>query len=285
MTLGNPNADIFIPDGTAPAEALARTTHLGIGAHQDDLEFMAFHGILECFEKPGRSFCGIVLTDGSGSPRSGAFAGKSDSEIAQIRRTEQRKAASIGKYGAMLQLGYASAELKDPANPNPLRDLAEILRAAKPETAYIHNPADKHPTHLAAFALSLRALRSLPKPDRPRRLIGCEVWRSLDWLPDTEKIRMDTGGNETLAAALNSAFESQTSGGKRYDLAVPGRRRANATFGDPHSTDSSQETILGMDLTPLIADDTLDPVEFTCAMVHRFETEVRHALKSAPCTG
>jgi hypothetical protein len=91
---------------------------------------------------------------------------------------------------------------------------------------------------------------------------------------------MDTGGNETLAAELNSAFESQISGGKRYDLAVPGRRCANATFCDPHSTDSAQETILGMDLTPLIADDALDPVQFTCEMVHRFETEVRQALKS-----
>ena len=48
MNLHIPTADIFIPDGQPPAAALARVTHLGIGAHQDDLEFMAFHGIEAC---------------------------------------------------------------------------------------------------------------------------------------------------------------------------------------------------------------------------------------------
>jgi len=37
MTLTNTTADIFVPDGTPVEAALARTTHLGIGAHQDDL--------------------------------------------------------------------------------------------------------------------------------------------------------------------------------------------------------------------------------------------------------
>jgi hypothetical protein len=45
MKLHKPSAVIFIPDGKPLAEALPRITHLGIGAHQDDLEFMAFHGI------------------------------------------------------------------------------------------------------------------------------------------------------------------------------------------------------------------------------------------------
>jgi len=42
-------AEIFVPGRKLVAEALERITHLGIGAHQDDLEFMAFHGILNCF--------------------------------------------------------------------------------------------------------------------------------------------------------------------------------------------------------------------------------------------
>lgn len=281
IRLGNPAAEIFVPDGTGFEAALGRTTHLGIGAHQDDLEFMAFHGIGECFENEVRFFCGIVLTNGSGSPRSGPYAGKSGAEISEIRRAEQRHAASIGKYGLLIQLGYPSEKIKDPLDPAPLNDLVQILSMARPEVAYIHNPADKHPTHLAAFALGLRALRSLPPAARPGLLVGCEVWRGLDWLPDTEKIRMDSGGKQALAAALISAFDSQITGGKRYDLAVPGRRRANATLSDPHSTDSAGETILGMDLTPLIADDSTDPVEFTCAMVRRFETEVRQGLETA----
>ena len=51
-----PNASVFVPDGLAPDAALARTTHLGIGAHQDDLEFMALHGILACFQRSDRWF-------------------------------------------------------------------------------------------------------------------------------------------------------------------------------------------------------------------------------------
>ena len=29
--------------------AVAKTTHMAIGAHQDDIEIMAYHGVLECF--------------------------------------------------------------------------------------------------------------------------------------------------------------------------------------------------------------------------------------------
>ena len=47
MKLHNPTAEIFIPDGLPVPAALKRITHLGIGAHQDDLEFMAFHGVLD----------------------------------------------------------------------------------------------------------------------------------------------------------------------------------------------------------------------------------------------
>ena len=35
------NIDLYIPDQISAPEAQARTSHLGIGAHQDDLEFMA----------------------------------------------------------------------------------------------------------------------------------------------------------------------------------------------------------------------------------------------------
>ena len=47
MTFHNSTAEIYVPDGKSVVAALKRVTHLGIGAHQDDLEFMAFHGILE----------------------------------------------------------------------------------------------------------------------------------------------------------------------------------------------------------------------------------------------
>ena len=37
MNLYNETVDLFIPDGRSTQDGLARTTHLGIGAHQDDL--------------------------------------------------------------------------------------------------------------------------------------------------------------------------------------------------------------------------------------------------------
>ena len=74
MKLYNASAQIFVPDGKSVADALKRITHLGIGAHQDDLEFMAFHGILECFARDQKWFGGVTCTNGAGSSRTGAYA-------------------------------------------------------------------------------------------------------------------------------------------------------------------------------------------------------------------
>jgi LmbE family N-acetylglucosaminyl deacetylase len=260
-----------------PAE-LSSVTHLGIGAHQDDLEFMAFHGILQGLEKTGCAFGGVVCTDGAGSSRSGAFAGFTDKEMRARRLAEQNRAAEIGRYRAMIQLGYPSATVFDPADTRLVDDLEKILRIARPQVLYTHNPADKHRTHLGVFAAVIRAVRALPRSERPASIIGCEVWRSLDWMPDSEKIRMDVSGHDALAKKLHACFESQIAGGKRYDLAVMGRRAANATFDQPREGDSSSQAILGMDLTPLAQDDSLDPVEFTCAMIRRFENGVHAVL-------
>jgi LmbE family N-acetylglucosaminyl deacetylase len=260
-------------------ESLAEVTHLGVGAHHDDLEFMAFHGILECLENPGCAFGGVVCTDGAGSSRSGAFAGFTDDQLRARRSEEQNRAAEIGRYRAMVQLAYPSASLLDPADTRLACDLEKILRLAKPRILYTHNPADKHRTHLGVLAAVIRAVRALPQSERPASIIGCEVWRSLDWMPDSEKIRMDVSGRDELAARLNSCFESQIASGKRYDLAVTGRRAANATFDRPHAGDSASQVILGMDLTPLALDDSLDPVEFISALIRRFESEVRDALE------
>jgi hypothetical protein len=79
MTFQKDTADLFIPDGTGLPDALARTTHLGIGAHQDDLEFMAYQGILECFRNQKKWFSGVVCTNGAGSSRTGPYADSTDS--------------------------------------------------------------------------------------------------------------------------------------------------------------------------------------------------------------
>jgi LmbE family N-acetylglucosaminyl deacetylase len=278
IRLTNAKADVFVPDNKTLGEALSRTTHLGICAHQDDLEFMAYHGILSCFGQRDKWFAGVVATDGAGSSRAGVYANYSDAEIAAVRPREQRKAAVVGEYGAMIQLGYTSGQVKDATNLDIVADLAAILDAARPEVLYLHNPADKHDTHIGTVLRAITALRRLPKSARPAKVYGCEVWRNLDWLCDEDKQVHDVSAFPNLAAALNGVFDSQITGGKRYDLAVVGRRLANATFFDSHSTDKATALQWAMDLTPLAENDTLDVAAYTLGFVERMAADIKARL-------
>ena len=156
--------------------------------------------------------------------------------------------------------------------------MKQLIAATKAEVVYTHNPADKHDTHIGVVVAALQAMRELPRGQRPKQVIGCEVWRNLDWLPDAEKVLMDVSGRDNLAAALNGVFDSQIAGGKRYDLATTGRRAANATFFDSHSTDQTTQLIFGMDLTPLVLDESKDITEYVCGYVDRFKADVRQKL-------
>ena len=278
MKFQNPSADVFIPDGKPAADALARVTHLGIGAHQDDLEFMAFHGILTCFGQEDKWFGGVTCTSGTGSSRTGSYAALNNTEMATIRRQEQNKAAVLGRFGAMIQLDYDSDAVKRPSSLDLKNDLKVILSATQPEVVYTHNPADKHDTHIGIVVASLQAMRELPREQRPKQVIGCEVWRDLDWLLDCEKVVMDVSGHDDLAAELNGVFASQIGGGKRYDLATLGRRAANATFFNSHATDHSTQVIFGIDLTPIVADESKDILDFVCGHIERFHADVRQKL-------
>lgn len=274
MKFHNPNAEIFVPDGAPVDKALERTTHMGIGAHQDDLEFMAAHGILECFQNSGKWFCGVTVTNGAGSPRENEFSKYTDEQMQKVRREEQNAAARIGEYGAMISLDYPSSAIKDPKNRDLIDDLKTLLKAARPEVVYTHNLADKHDTHIAVAIPVIRAIRELPKSERPRSLFGCEVWRSLDWMLDSEKTVFNVSGQEKMISSLMGVFASQIAGGKRYDLATLGRKQANATYFASHSTDRASLLEYAMDLTPLIRDDTLDVATYVTGFIQRFSNDV-----------
>jgi LmbE family N-acetylglucosaminyl deacetylase len=272
-------AEVFVPDRRPLKPALTRITHLGIGAHQDDLEFMAFHGIVTCHNHQRKWFGGVTCTNGSGSARTGRFKNYTDAQMMAVRRREQNRAATLGQYGAMIQLDHRSSDLKQPAFTALKDDLVQILAATRPEVVYTHNLADKHATHIAVATAAIQALRELPRSRRPKQVIGCEVWRSLDWLPDAEKVVMDVTGHDRLANQLNRVFASQIAGGKRYDRATTGRRAANATFFQSHATDHASQVIFGLDLTPLIQDDTLSLRTFIANAINRFAQEVVGNLK------
>jgi LmbE family N-acetylglucosaminyl deacetylase len=279
MRFHNPEASILVPDGRPVPEAVRRITHLGIGAHQDDLEIMAFHGIEACFRRRDLWFGAVICTNGAGSPRTGEYASYSDEEMAALRRAEQEKAALLGEYGLLVQLNHRSAAVKDVSTGRLKDDLVEILRAARPDIVYTHNPVDKHETHLAVVFTALAALRELPEEDRPRTVYGCEVWRGLDWMDDADKVALDVGARKDLAMALVGVYESQVAGGKRYDLASLGRRRANATYFQSHHTDAAEQLWFAVDLTPLIRDDSLDIPEFVLSHVDKFLRNVAAAIE------
>lgn len=279
MKFHNSTAELFIPDRLSPSHAVARTTHLGIGAHQDDLEFMAFHGIVTCFQKKDQWFAGITCTNGAGSSRAGIYAEYTDDQMRAIRHNEQNTAAQIGQYGAMIQLDYPSSAAKDPRAINLRDDLVAILRSAQPSVVYTHNLADKHETHVGVAVAAIQAMRMLPLEQRPTTVYGCEIWRNLDWMPDKEKVIQNVSDHENLAAALNGVFDSQIAGGKRYDLGILGRRRANATFLESHAIDRFDSIAYAMDLTPLVLNETLNIADYIDTAIQRFRSEVHANLQ------
>jgi LmbE family N-acetylglucosaminyl deacetylase len=275
MMLSQPTSEIYVPDGAATGAALGRTTHMAIAAHQDDLEIMALDGILPCFGQEDLWFLGVIVTDGAGSPRDGLYAKYTDTEMRAIRRVEQKRAAFVGEYGATVFLDHPSSGVKNPAASGPKDDLLALLRAARPRIVYTHKLADKRDTHVAVTLRTIAAIRELAQDERPEKLYGCEVRRDLDWMVDAGKTVSQLEGHENLAAALLGVFDSQIAGGKRYDLATFGRRRAHATYHQSHGVDAAQMINFGMDLPPLVQDASLDIAAFARERITRFSDDVR----------
>jgi LmbE family N-acetylglucosaminyl deacetylase len=269
-------SELFVPDGTAGGEALARTTHLGIGAHADDLEIMAIHGILECHQASDRHFTCAVVTDGVGSPA--AYPGLEPGALREARREEQRRAATLGRYGAQILLDHPSSAVKDPAETTVRDDLFMLLAATRPEVVYTHALTDFHDTHVAVALRVIEACRLLRPEARPARVLGCEVWRDLDWLDPADKVALPLDGHADLQAALIGVFASQLRGGKRYDLAALGRRRANAVFSDARGADRHEGLVWAMDLTALAHGNGI-PLEHARGLVQRFSDDVAARLE------
>lgn len=268
------NVDWFVPDGKPVLDALSRCTHLCIAAHQDDLEILAYPGISYCYDRTDEWFTGIVVTDGAGSIREAQHQHLSSEEYSALRRTEQRKAADIGRYGAVIQLGFSTNSVKKHTE-TLCDDLLEIIRFTQPHTLYLHSPADRHETHVTVFLHCLKALRELSVNLIPQQIYGCEVWGSLDWLPRHRRVALNSGDRPALAAQLLNVFSSQIAGGKRYDLGTIGRRQANATFSDPYAPDPSSGITWAMDLLPLVKQPDLSVETFLQELTDEFSAELQ----------
>jgi len=279
MKLSEDKAEIWVPDGVSETTALERVTHMGIAAHQDDIEIMALEGILAGFGNPDKWFMAVIVTNGAGSPRDGLYAQYTDEQMQVVRRIEQKKAAFVGDYSAVALLNHPSSAVKSSRSSGPKNDLRSLIAAAQPEIIYTHNLADKHDTHIGVALRAIDAIRELPPDQRPKKLYGCEVWRDLDWVVDSDKVVFQLDEHENIASALVGVFDSQIAGGKRYDWATIARRRAHATYHQSHSVDAAQMINFGIDLTPLIQDETLDPAEYVGGFIRRFAEDVNCRIK------
>lgn len=255
--LNRPAAEVFIPDGVAWEAACARVTHLVVAAHADDVELMAWHAVLHA------KWLAVVIVAGGG-------------ELRDTRLLEQKRAATQGNYSMVIWLDHPSAEVKRAACPALASDLSAVLAAIRPRLVYTHNPADRHDTHVAVAMHTVQALRANPSP--VERVLGCEVWRALDWLQAQDKVALDVSGGEDRLMPLIREFDSQIAGGKRYDLAAAGRKRANATFLDSLAADRATAVEYAMDLTPLVRDPTLDVARWTLQFVERFAKDIEARL-------
>ncbi len=273
-------ADLYAPDGCALEAACARVVRMGIGAHPDDLEIFAYHGIAACYGGAQPGFAGVTVTDGGGSARGGPYAGDSDERMKATRAEEQRQAARIGRYALQAQLGYASGAVRDYEASRPLVDQLEgLLRLCRPKALYLHNPADKHDTHIATLTRCIEALRRLGPAERPEQVYGCEVWRDLDWVCDASKVALPVDAYPDLATELIAVFASQIAGGKDYVRATLGRRRANATFFEPRAVDGASAYTFAVDLGPLLADPSLGLADFTEGLVDAFRRDARARIE------
>ena len=275
--------EFYIPDGADPSTAKQRCTHLGIGAHPDDLEFMAYHGISHGYEQAQPSFGGIICTNGAGCSRAGKYSHCSDEEMIRLRAEEQRAAARIGRYTFVQQLGLQSATVKARATRDQLTDtIADLIAHCRPEVIYTHNPLDSHSTHVAVCQTVVNAVRLLAPEMRPKQLLGCEVWRGLDWVPQADKVALDVSANPELAERLHACFDSQIAGGKNYGQAVVGRSLANATFYQARERDGPARIWFALDLSRLLKDESLALASFTESLLQRFHQSIADNLRELP---
>ena len=277
MQWRNDQAETFVPLGISDEEALKQTTHLAIGAHSDDLEFMCWHGILQCFRRPSDWFTGVTVTSGSGSPRTGSYADMSDQQMIEVRLREGRTAALVGEYSALINLMYESVEVRRTNRPAVISELEKVLEITRPRVLYTHNLLDKHTTHLGIATAVVEAARNIDYT--PERFLGCEVWRGLDWVPESRKIVLDVSERPALTQSFVGVFDSQIAGGKRYDLAAGGRKRANATFFDAYQEDKVSHLEYALDMMPLLEDPGLSFADYALSYLDEFKAGCLEALK------
>lgn len=260
------------------ADACQKTTHLAIGAHQDDVEIMAMSGILECFGISHNWFSSVTLSTGTGKNRKDIYRTLSDDELKDVRVEEQKKAAIIGNYAVSISMKYQTQEIRM-LDSNALEDIKSIILMMKPRIIFMHSPFDNYDTHVAACILTLKALQEVREEYIPERLLGCEVWGSLDWLPTKFKVYLPVQDRENIINACMGVYDSQIYGGKRYDLGVNSRLQSNAVFSLDSKYGYEKKVAFAINLKPLIWKDLNGVLDFIDVVIDSYRKDVLFNLK------
>lgn len=250
-----------------------------IAAHKDDGEMIGIKAIDDSIKK-NESLVMIILTNGSGCPRVGYYESVSDEDMVEIRTSEQKRASEIGRYNTLYLLDHPSKVVQEKQKIviDEIKDI--LLKYPEIENIYIHNPFDKHKTHIASCEVAVEAIKEVYQEGKLKKLskvLGVEVWRSLDWLPDKYKVTIDTTGAEFISQNIMAVFVSQNSA-KRYDEAISNRRLANATFNESHESNSCTSLMYAIDLMEPIQNVHKNLADLLTENLDLFEKELRKNL-------
>ena len=237
-------------------------------------------GILACF-RPARQ----VVHWASWPPTAPAARATAytrtitDEEMRAVRRTEQKKAAFVGEYAAAgVFLDYPSLRSRTPpSRPGGGHKAAD--RRGRPEIVYTHNLATST-TRTSRW----RCGRSPPSAGCRRKTAAASFTAarcgavSTGWRTTTRWCSHSTSARTSPWRCVG-VFDSQIAGGKRYDMATMGRRRANATYYESHAVDAGQSMNFAMDLTPLIQDDKLDANKYVQRYIEHLAQDVSQRIR------
>lgn len=139
---------------------------LGIGAHPDDLDFMA-SGSMAKLTADGADVYYLILTNGSKGTANMAVTPK---ELTAIRQREQRRACKILGIKEVFFLEYEDGALEVTM---PLkRDIVKYIRKLKPDTVFAMDPSmlydvehtfTNHPDHRAGGQAVMDAVYPLAR--------------------------------------------------------------------------------------------------------------------------
>ena len=152
---------------------------------------------------------------------------KRDKELIEARVQEQMRASQIGEYADLVFLKKSQAEMEDLDNTSIVKDLQKMILDLNPDIVYTHNIFDRNLSHIRLTLKVIDAILALPEESRPRLLYGCEIFRSLDWLPERYRVNFDISDNKDIQSRLIGVYDTMLEQSQNFSKAVVGRKLAS----------------------------------------------------------